>query len=58
MTIRAAICYYYRLTIVAAQQDCKRPFSLAPIVLMSVAAIIIGKPPEAAGHCIRAQKRA
>jgi hypothetical protein len=41
LTIRTAICYYYRLTIVAAQQDSKRPFSLARIVLMSVAAIII-----------------
>ena len=27
VTIRTAICHHCRLTIVAAQQDCKRPFS-------------------------------
>ena len=55
VTIRTAICHCYRLTIVAAQQDCKRPFSGA---LCAEAAAIIIHQPDAGGPCIRAEKRA
>jgi hypothetical protein len=47
VTVRTAICHRCRLTIVAAQQDCKPPL-LACCLLMWVAAIIIRQAPALA----------
>jgi hypothetical protein len=55
VTIRTAICHRYRLTIVAAQQNCKPPYSGA---LLSADVGRSDHNSSTAGPCIRAEKRA